>query len=125
MGDVKKMIIFSGLGIILVPLFGITGFTVTTALRIVTWGSNNMDSAAMQPLTGLYFIVGGIVAGALCWVVGRKLNVKKVLVDKATGKEVVLGSRHSLMFIPLEYYGFIFPILFAWLGFTLYLCRVL
>lgn len=49
-----------------------------------------MDSAAMQPFTGLYFIVGGIVAGALCWVVGRKLNVKKVLVDKATGKEVVL-----------------------------------
>jgi hypothetical protein len=110
------MIVFSGWGIVLVPLFGIIGFSISMALRILTWGSGKVDLSPVQPLSSIYFAVGGLVAGGLCWSAGRKLNFKRVLIDKVTGEEITLGSRHSLMLIPIEYYVMIYPVLFVWFG---------
>ena len=112
------IVVFSGWGIVLVPLFGIIGIAIPTGLRILTWGSGKIDSHTLQPWIGIYSIMGGIAAGALCWIVGRKLNVKRTLIDQATGQAFVFGRRHSLMFIPVEYYAFVYPVLFACLGFV-------
>ncbi len=50
------------------------------------------------------------ITGALCWPVGRYLHRKpgRVLIDKATGQEVIIKHEHHLMFIKVEYWAFIF-----------------
>jgi hypothetical protein len=50
-----------------------------------------------------------LVAGCFVLLIGKYLNKKesKVLIEKETGKEVVLKSEHSLFFINVEYWGYI------------------
>jgi hypothetical protein len=49
------------------------------------------------------------LAGFIVLLIGKYLNRRggKVLIEKETGKEVVLKSRHSLFFINVEYWGYI------------------
>ena len=56
------------------------------------------------------------IAGLIVFFIGRYFNKKqgRVLVEKDTGREVVLKSKHSLFFINVEYWSYI---LFA-LGFV-------
>ena len=53
---------------------------------------------------------------------GRYLNGKpgRILIDKATGEEVIEKPNHHLMFIKMEYWGVIF---FA-IGFVLLVARL-
>jgi hypothetical protein len=48
-----------------------------------------------------------IVAGILSWILGRYLAKRKarVLIDKETGKEVVLRPLHALFFIEMRWWG--------------------
>ena len=48
-------------------------------------------------------------AAALCWFTGRHLNRKppRAMIDRATGREVLVKPNHHLMFIKLEYWGII------------------
>lgn len=40
------------------------------------------------------------------WPIGRRMNSGgRVLVDKATGQEVILKPRHSLFFIPVQFWS--------------------
>ena len=45
--------------------------------------------------------------------IGKHLDKKegRVLIEKETGKEVVLKAEHSLFFIKLEYWGYILFVL--------------
>jgi hypothetical protein len=54
-------------------------------------------------------LVGLFIAGCIVLLVGKYLNKKegKVLIEKDTGKEVVVKSEHSLFFIKVEYWGYI------------------
>jgi len=48
-----------------------------------------------------------IVAGILSWIVGRYLANRKarVLIDKETGKEVILTPLNALFFIKMQWWG--------------------
>ena len=56
------------------------------------------------PKLAAFFIAGWIV-----FFIGKYLNKKegRVLIEKDTGKEVVLKSEHSLFFINVEYWSYI------------------
>jgi hypothetical protein len=49
------------------------------------------------------------VAGFIVLLLGKRLNKKagKVVIEKETGKELVLNKKHSLFFIDIEYWGYI------------------
>jgi hypothetical protein len=53
------------------------------------------------------------LAGYIVLLIGKYLNKKegKVLIEKETGKEVILKAEHSLFFINVEYWGYILFIL--------------
>jgi len=103
------MIFFSGWGILFVPAMAIVGFVVAVVVGATTGLDENVG-----------FTVGGIVAAGLCWWLGTKLNDPsgdRVLVDKNSGKEVRIKSRHSLMFLPVQYWAFIIFAVFLVLAF--------
>ena len=54
-------------------------------------------------------LVGFFIAGCIVLPIGKYLNRKegKVLIEKDTGKEVVLKAKHSLYFIDVEYWSYI------------------
>lgn len=97
------MIIWRGLGflvfIILVPLVFLFGWLLEV---MVDWS---------QP-EDISLIIGLVVAGIIVWFLGKKLNgnPEKVLVDQETGTAYKMGTRHSLFFIPMQFWG---PILIA------------
>jgi len=50
--------------------------------------------------------LGLLVAAVVLWPIGRRMNSGgRVLVDKATGQEVILKPRHSLFFIPVQFWS--------------------
>lgn len=90
------MIVWSGWGILVVPLVvvtvGIFGFAT--------------GAAGLNEVGGI--IAGFLVAAPLTWLLGQKLNgpdASRTLVDPETGEAVVLRRRHSLFFIPVQYWS--------------------
>jgi hypothetical protein len=57
------------------------------------------------------YLIGGLVSAAVLWPLGRWMNrsVDRTLVDQQNGQvvEAHAGGGHTLFFIPLEYWGFI------------------
>ena len=95
------MIIWRGWGIlaaviVLVALIGME--LVAEALQ---------GSGAYQEETALWAGLGLLLAGAVIYPLGRRLNGAegRVMVDKQTGQEVVIKPVHSLFFIRMEYWG--------------------
>ncbi|MEH3143802.1 MAG: hypothetical protein PGN34_00215 [Methylobacterium frigidaeris] len=56
-----------------------------------------------------------LAATALNWVVGRRLNGRpdRELVDPRTGQVVILRQRHTLFWIPMQYYSVLMLLLGA------------
>jgi hypothetical protein len=61
------------------------------------------------------FAVGCLIAAGVLWPLGRWMNTTetRLLVDAQTGEPVELhsGGGHTLFFIPLEYWAFIWPVI--------------
>ncbi len=53
-------------------------------------------------------LLTGVISGALGWWLRRRRA--RIVIDKSTGKELVLRPRHALFFIPMVYWGPIFII---------------
>lgn len=90
------MIVWSGWGILVVPLVAIT-----VGLFTIVAGA-----AGMHNMVGM--VAGFVAAAPLTWLLGRKLNgpdTSRTLVDPETGGTVVLQRRHSLFFIPVQYWA--------------------
>lgn len=88
------MIIWSGWGI-LVPLIvvPVAGFAA------IAGGDDHAG-------TGL--AIGLILSAVIVWIVGKKFNGKpdRTLMDPKTGQEVVVrATRHSLFFIPMQWWA--------------------
>lgn len=49
------------------------------------------------------------ISAIAVWLVGKKLNSAKgkVLIDPETNKEVLLKNKHTLFWIPMEWYGLV------------------
>ena len=100
------MIIWSGYGV----LVGAIGFAcllaVDAATRII-FGDNQYYQAHGWPKLLAFWI-----AAAIVWPIGRSVNHvdERELVDPKTGERVLFrkGGGHSLFFIPVEYWTYVF-----------------
>lgn len=90
------MILWSGWGILTV-LFAIAGAMLGAALHGVI--------PAMSGQVGI--AIGLLAAAAANWWVGFRLNNRpgRELVDPNTGGRVILKRRHTLFWLPMQYYS--------------------
>ena len=95
------MIVWSGLGVLVIVIVAVVGGAVAALVGAV------LGTAPAEQLGGLGFGLGGLAAAAVNWLVGRRLNsgAGRVLLDPATGQQVVLRRRHSLFFIPMQWWS--------------------
>ena len=90
------MIIWSGWGILVIPVVAIS----VAAFAI------GAESAGLKAVDGM--AAGFVAAAPLLWLLGRKLNgpdTSRTLVDPESGETVVLRRRHALFFIPVQYWA--------------------
>lgn len=58
------------------------------------------------------FITSLLITAALSWFLGKRWNVAvKVGIDEETGQDVSFKPNHSLFWIKMQYWGFIFAAL--------------
>lgn len=91
------LIIWSGWGI-LAALIGVGCFVIMVSIQRVF--------AVKDPHVPI--IVTALIAAAACWYVGRWLNHParaRILIDKATNREAGWLQRHTLFWIPLQYWA--------------------
>ncbi len=95
------MVIWSGWGILTVLITALVYGTVSAA------GAALPGTTGQQGWTDLAFGLGLLAAAAVNWWVGRRLNggPGRVLTDQATGQTVILRRRHSLFFIPMQWWS--------------------
>lgn len=93
------MIIWSGYGFV-VPLITIAAIALAQMLA-------PSDKYSSNPMSGIISFVLLALAGVAIWFLGKKFNTApgRTMIDKQTGKEVVLRRKHSLFFVPMEYWG--------------------
>jgi len=101
------MIIWSGFGF-LAPAIAI--FFLIMAEYVSEEITKNTEFYQQHHSVGLLAM---LISGIVCWLIGNYLNKKqgKVVIEKDTGKEVLLKPSHTFFFIPLRIYGFIWPII--------------
>src|ERR1700731_3667574 len=103
------MIFFSGWGVLLLPAFFAVGVAVMFGLQPVVGDANRAIAAA----------AGGLAAATACWWGGTKLNgpsKDRIVANQKTGKTLTVRSRHTLMFVPIQYYAVAFLAFFGFLA---------
>jgi hypothetical protein len=100
------MVIWSGLGF----LVAVVAFLLLLLAEYGTEALSGDDS--YYQAHGWPKLLALWLAGAVIWLLGAYLNRKqgKVMIEKETGREVLLKPDHSFFFIRMEYWG---PILLA------------
>ncbi|MFT3781529.1 MAG: hypothetical protein QM790_05880 [Nibricoccus sp.] len=94
------MIIWRGLGI-LVAIAGFAGFIAAEAItRSVTHDETYYQSHAVPKLGGA--VLGAALAFGMTKLLAKG-NAARVVIDKETGKEVVISRGDSFFFIPSKY----------------------
>lgn len=90
------MVVWSGRGIL-----GIVVFIVSMILCLKIFPDAQDDYA---------FVASFFIAAIFSWFMGKKWNEAqtRVLVDQSTGEEVKVKPNHTLFWINLQYWGFIF-----------------
>ena len=92
------MIIWKGYGYLVLVIALVIGATLS--LIFGKMGSTEDLGAA----------IGAIISAVVIWIVGNKLNTPakdRVMIDKQSGKEVVIKAVNSLFFIKMQYWSFI------------------
>ena len=100
------MIIWKGWGILVVIITAAFVFGVDF-ITGAAFGNSNYYAIHNWP-EGVAFLLSGIAV----YFVGLYFNNKpgRVMIDKATGREIVLRRVHSMFFIPMEYWGIILAV---------------
>lgn len=99
------MIIWQGWGVLAIIEFAI----IFAGIRELKFG---------EPISGL---VAGAVAAVVIWFTGRWLNNPardREVVDTKTGEPLRLASRHTLFWIPLEWWAIPVAVFGAFLAFS-------
>lgn len=60
-----------------------------------------------------FYFIGLTLSAIPVWFIGKRLNRDKdeIFTNERTGERFKLGNRHTLFFIPLQYFAIIYPIL--------------
>lgn len=95
------MIIWSGWGFLSVVIAVVVG-GLTTALTVL-----GLEKLGLGTWTGMGLVAGLAAAALVNWLVGIRLNQRpgRELIDAKTGERVVLRKRHSLFFIPMQWWS--------------------
>jgi hypothetical protein len=98
------MIIWSGLGF-LVVVFAFGCSLVMNLITNAVFQDESYFTTERWPLS-----IALVAAGVLSWLVGKYVNNRqaRIMIDKATGREVAFLPNHSLFFIKMHYWGPIF-----------------
>lgn len=107
------MIIWRGLGIV-VPIIA---FFVCLCVELLVrshFGANYYQREGWPIFLALS------ISGVICWALGTMLEKRpgKVVIEKETGKEIILKNSHDLFFIPIKFWGLIMIVGGAVLFFT-------
>ena len=94
-------IIFSGWGILVIPIVMATAVAVGALLLTL------LNAIGYPQLAFLAFSIGLFTAAAVNWVVRRHLNSQpgRELMDVKTGERLVLQRSHRLFWIKMEYWS--------------------
>ena len=95
------MVIWSGLGF----LVAVITFLLLLTAEYLT--ESLLQDESYYQTHGWPKLLAFFIAGAVVWALGRYLNRRqgKVMIEKETGKEVLINPNHSLFFIRMEYWG--------------------
>lgn len=95
------MIVWTGAGVV-VPFIWLLVFL------LFMWLENVFP--VLKNHIGLFMGTQLALTGLLCWLFSKLLGKEKgrVVIDKATNQEITLEKKHSLFFIPVFYWSFIF-----------------
>jgi hypothetical protein len=106
------MIVWQGWGCLTIVI-GFGALLVAQLLADALFGKSFYPG---NPWLRLVALIAGAVA---VWFVGRWLNGRpgRVVIDKATGQEITLRARHTLFFIPMQYWAPIMVLIGLWLTF--------
>ena len=102
--------------------WGIFGLLIPCALIIAAIAvippTDPEDPISVKRAKDIGFAIGSLVAAGIIWPLGLWMNrsESRILYDEQTGQHVELaaGGGHTLFFIPLQYWAFI------WVAFGLY-----
>ena len=94
-------VIWSGWGILVLPIVVGTSVAVGTLIQLTLTAMGHPEFAFLAFSAGLF------AAAAVNWMVGRKLNGQpsRELVDPRTQERVILRRRHALFWIPVQYWS--------------------
>lgn len=108
------MIIWSGWGVLVVVILVVVGGGVA---GLVGAAGTLLGPAMQSHIAGVGIGLGGLAAAAVNWWTGRRLNggTGRVLLDPATGQQVVLRRTHSLFFIPMQWWSVPIAVMAAFL----------
>ena len=111
--DRCAVIIWTGWGI-LVFIIGLLALVIAQAAANAVFGAGYYEANVWPK------VAGAVVAAAVIWLVGRRLNSDpgRTVIDKQTGREMTLRRRHTFFFIPMEYWAPIVLVLVALVAFV-------
>lgn len=98
------IIVWSGLGFVVVVIAGVCLFFTEYFLESMLHDENYYQAHGWPKLFALW--LAAILTRAVSNYVSKKQG--RVLIDKETGEEVTLKPKHSLFFINLEYWPYVF-----------------
>ncbi|EIZ86520.1 hypothetical protein WYO_0788 [Methylobacterium sp. GXF4] len=95
------LFIWSGWGIVVVPV------ALGTAVAVGALGGLALRALGHPELTFLAVSLGLFAAAAATWMVGRRLNTTppRALIDPATNARILLRRRHTLFWVPAQYWS--------------------
>lgn len=96
------MIIWTGWGILAIPLFGIGALGGRRSGWPLGLGTGDLSTGATS---NAGTVAGLLAAAAATWILGRYLNRPRSGFDPRTGRPITVTNRHRLMLIPLQYVG--------------------
>jgi hypothetical protein len=98
------ILVWRGWGIVVIAI-AFMWFCVAIAISALI----HADTDGSVAITGLCLVPAGVVT----WFVGRRMNrdATRILIDPATGGEVVVRRDHSFFFLRVEWWGPIMVVL--------------
>ena len=93
------MLVWRGMGFLVL---------VIAALGYVAGGSVG-DLVGQEEARAIGSGLGLIISGVVTWLLGQRWNgePERTLVDVETGEPVIFRRRHSLFFIPMQWWGLV------------------
>lgn len=98
----QAVIIWTGWGILAIPLFAIGALGGTALGLAFGLGTGDLNTGAAS---NAGTVAGLLAAAAATWALGRYLNRPRPGFDPRTGRPITVTNRHRLMLIPLQYVG--------------------